>query len=150
MSKKEKWVTICPKCGSTDISPESNAVYIDSGLSTSYKQCEHCGHHSLVFPQVPKSKVPKNPKPVSKVKRPLYVQTGWGMGEFKYIIYIGLPLTLLIYLALWPLTQLGAMPLGIRPIRPLGIAFLLIIWLIGLYFLFKNQPKLPARRKSSC
>jgi DNA-directed RNA polymerase subunit RPC12/RpoP len=95
MAKKEKWVTICPKCGSSDISPESNPVYIESGLSTSYKQCENCGHHGLVFPQVPLSKVPKKTKPLSNVKNPTCVQTGYGEGYWKYLIYLVVPLAIL-------------------------------------------------------
>lgn len=136
MARKEKWVTICPKCGSTDISPESNPVYIMFGLSTSYKQCETCGHHGLIFPKVPKSKVPKKPKSSSKVKNPLMVQTTWGEGYFKYLVYIGLPLTILIDLVTLHLVQSGALQSNITPLM---ILITLVIWLLGLYFLFRRQ-----------
>jgi hypothetical protein len=88
------------KCGSSDISAESDPAYISSGLSGSYKQCENCGYHGLVFPQVPTSKVPKNPKPARKIKKPQMVQTGYGEGYFRYLLYISVPITLLILLAM--------------------------------------------------
>ena len=136
MVKKEKWVTICPKCGSTDVSPESNPAYIDSGLSTSYKQCENCGHHGLVFPKVPKSKVPKKTKPLSKVKNPTMVQTGYGEGYFKYLIYVSIPIMIFAYLAIFSSGYSGN---NLYLAAPLTISLTLLILILGTYYLFRRQ-----------
>jgi len=144
MGRKEKWVTICPKCGSTDISPESNAVY--AGFNQ-YKQCENCGHHGIIFPQVPKSKAPKKPKSPEKVKEPLMVQTAWGEGYFKYYIYLLLPLTIFMDIALW---RFGYLYSQNPVIVTIGIFINLAVWLLGTVYLLRGGTKSQAPHKGSC
>ena len=100
--KKEDYVTICPKCKSTDISFEKNLAYVWTGLLNQFKECKHCGHHELIFPKILKSKVPKNPKNINQIKDRELVQTSFGRGYYKYFLYIEIPLfiiMLIIYLS---------------------------------------------------
>ncbi|MFH1585552.1 MAG: hypothetical protein ABIB79_02205 [archaeon] len=63
--KAEKYITICPKCGSPDIqSGFSNAASANIGLAD--KICKNCGHTAQVFPEIPISEVkkPKDPKTI--------------------------------------------------------------------------------------
>jgi hypothetical protein len=145
MAKKEKWVSICPKCGSTNVSPESNPVYMESGLSGSYKQCENCGHHGLVFPQVPQSKVPKKTKPLGEIKNCIRVQTGYGEGYWKYLIYLIVPLALLTFI-FWSFNRTDSLYLP----APLTISMAALLLILGLIHIFKDQTKSPCPRKPSC
>ncbi|MBW1838884.1 MAG: hypothetical protein JRI49_03030 [Deltaproteobacteria bacterium] len=101
--KKERYVAVCPKCGSDDVKMETNPAYATSGLNMQFKQCMNCGHHGQFFPEVPKSKVTKNPKKPSEVKDRRLVQTSYGKANWAYVKYIGLPITLIF------LTILGIM-----------------------------------------
>lgn len=104
MRDKEKYITICPKCGSDDVSPEQDPAYVDSGLSSQFMQCNNCGHHGFIFPEAPASQVPKKSKETGKIKNIEFVQTSYGRGYFKYLIYIGMPfavLILLLFLISW-------------------------------------------------
>ncbi len=101
--RKEKYVTVCPKCGSSDVLPEQDPAYAGLGFPQ-FKQCNHCGHHGMIFPEVSASQVPKNPKSAKEIKDIQFVQTHFGKGYLKYWIYIGIPLmTLMLILLL--LTQ---------------------------------------------
>ncbi len=96
MAIKEKYVSVCPKCGSADVSPEQDAAYVASGLSGQFMQCSNCGHHGFIFPEAPASQVPEKPKSAEEVKDAEFVQTSYGRGYFKYLAYIGMPLAVLI------------------------------------------------------
>lgn len=100
MASKEKYVTICPKCGSADVSPENDPAYVASGLSNQFMQCNNCGHHGMVFPEVPESQVPKKPKNIKEIKDIEFMQTSYGRGYFKYLVYIGMPFAVLILILL--------------------------------------------------
>ena len=92
---KDYYVTVCPKCGSDNVKSETNPAYAFTGLLTQFKQCMNCGHHGQFFPEDLKSKVTKTPKKREDVKGREMVQTSFGKGYFKYLIYIAIPLTLL-------------------------------------------------------
>lgn len=85
---KEHYVTICPKCHSSDVSMEKNPVYAITGLLIHFKQCNNCGHHGQVFPEVPASEVPKKPKNIKKIKERQFVQTSYGKGYYKFILLL--------------------------------------------------------------
>jgi transcription elongation factor Elf1 len=94
-NKKEYHVFICPKCRSDDVSAEKNPAYVATGLLTQFKQCNNCGHHGQVFPEVLRSEVPKKPKSIKEIKQRELVQTSFGKGYFKYVIYITIPLSII-------------------------------------------------------
>ena len=73
---KRKLITICPLCHSKDVSADfSNYAAVYTGLFNNIKTCYNCGHTGMIFPQVPKSKVPKKPKDKRKIKHRKFVQT---------------------------------------------------------------------------
>jgi predicted RNA-binding Zn-ribbon protein involved in translation (DUF1610 family) len=94
---KGEYVTVCPKCGSTNVTFEENAAYVYTGLLNQFKQCHDCGYHGPLFPQVPRSEV-KEPLVPQKVKKVEGVQTAFGRGQFMYILYVGIPFLILILL----------------------------------------------------
>jgi len=55
----------------------------------------------MIFPEVPASQVPKKPKDVKEIKDIQFVQTSYGRGYLKYLIYIGIPLTILTLILLF-------------------------------------------------
>lgn len=49
---KEKYVKICPKCGSIDVQTDfSNPADWALGITPRYK-CNSCNHESTIFPEV--------------------------------------------------------------------------------------------------
>jgi len=83
------------------VSPENNPVYVATGLSNQFMQCNNCGHHGMVFPEVPESQAPKKPKDIKEIKNIQFVQTSFGKGYLKYWVYIGIPLTVLTLILLF-------------------------------------------------
>ena len=100
MPKKEDYVTVCPKCGSDNVSFEKEAAYVATGLSNQYKECNNCGYHGLIFPEAPRSQVTEKPKDIKEVKKVELVQTSFGKGYFKYLLYIAVPILIIILLLL--------------------------------------------------
>ena len=94
---KERYITICPKCNSTDVSGESNPAYVGAGLYFIFKQCNNCGHHGLVFPEVAESELPEETKKVERIKGRELVPTSYGRGYARTI----LPLSIVGYAALF-------------------------------------------------
>lgn len=84
-AKKRERVTICPKCGSDNVSFEKNPIHVTTGLFHQFKQCNHCGHHAQLFPEVPISKVPRNPKNPAMIKDRQLVQASFGRGYLFYL-----------------------------------------------------------------
>jgi hypothetical protein len=101
---KERYVTVCPKCGSDDVKGETNPAYAATGLVTQFKQCNNCGHHGQFFPEVPKSKVTKNPKKANEVKDKQLVEPTLGKGYYNWFKYVAIPLAIII-LIIWALTN---------------------------------------------
>ena len=53
--KKERYVKICPKCKSENVSPDfSLRTFGEQSEFNKYK-CNNCGHSSVFFPEQPKS-----------------------------------------------------------------------------------------------
>ena len=50
--KKEKYVMICPKCKSTDISRDHTNIIEDAMGLPSMFTCRKCGFTSHVFPEI--------------------------------------------------------------------------------------------------
>lgn len=49
---KEKWVKVCPKCGSKDITIVSlKSKFIVFGIPTQYR-CNKCGYLSFIIPEI--------------------------------------------------------------------------------------------------
>ncbi|HJW96617.1 MAG TPA: hypothetical protein VJ485_00465 [archaeon] len=92
---KERYVTVCPKCGSDDVQGETNPAYAASGLFNQFKQCNNCGHHGEFFPEVPKSKVAKIPKRPGEVKNKQLVEPSLGKGYYNWFKYIVIPLAII-------------------------------------------------------
>ncbi|MBN2094619.1 MAG: hypothetical protein JW727_01090 [Candidatus Aenigmarchaeota archaeon] len=66
--KKERWVYVCPKCGSKDIAIRSWDIAFNE------KICSRCGYTSQFFPQVPlkarkkqAGEIKKRPSPKGKL-----------------------------------------------------------------------------------
>lgn len=53
---KEKYVKICPKCGSTDVQVDFSNASFAIGSPVSHN-CNSCGTVGMVFPEVEESKV---------------------------------------------------------------------------------------------
>ncbi len=96
--KKERYVMVCPKCGSTDIKAETNPAYAITGLVLNFKQCCNCGHHGQFFPEELRTEVRKSPKKPKDVKGKNLVEVSFGRGYMKYLLYIAIPLTILAFL----------------------------------------------------
>ena len=92
---ERKYVTVCPKCGSKDVSFERNPAYAASGLLNNFKECDNCGHHGMLFPEVLRSNAGKN---TVNIKGRQMVQLSFGRGYYRYLIYFGIPLALIIFL----------------------------------------------------
>lgn len=96
--KKERYVMVCPKCGSTDIKAETNPAYAITGLVLNFKQCMNCGHHGQFFPEELRAEVRKVPKKREHVKDKTMVEVSFGRGYMKYLLYIAIPLTVLSFI----------------------------------------------------
>ena len=97
---KEKYVTVCPKCGSRDVTFEKQAAYVYTGLSNQFKQCNNCGYHGMIFPEVPVSGVEEQPLKAEEVKDRVVVQTSFGKGYLRYLLYIAIPLAAIVLLVI--------------------------------------------------
>ncbi|MBI4018940.1 MAG: hypothetical protein HY364_01665 [Candidatus Aenigmarchaeota archaeon] len=83
MSKRNK-VIICPLCNSKDISADfSNPLM--AGFGHIFKECHHCGHRGMLFPEVSLAHVPKNPKNPAKLKGRTLVNMTMGRGYRLYL-----------------------------------------------------------------
>ncbi|MBI5355536.1 MAG: hypothetical protein HZB68_03715 [Candidatus Aenigmarchaeota archaeon] len=102
---KEKYVRVCPVCRSTDVSHEKNLSYfIQSVVFGGFFQCNDCGYHGQIFPEVPISEIGKLKEPVVVSKKsyyPTYLSRGylaiyaalailWLVGLLVYIATRGL------------------------------------------------------------
>ena len=109
--EKNGYVTVCPKCGSNDISFEKEAVYVTTGLMNQFRQCNNCGFHGMMFPEILKSEfkesdvkkiknveTPQKSSSSEPVKTAEPMQTSFGKGYFKYLAYIAVPLIILFLL----------------------------------------------------
>ena len=106
-SEKEKYVKICPKCGSINVKVDfSNPVVWTYGTNVKYK-CNSCGHLSLLFPEVLNSNIKNYKKELKsgvkegkmKFKKEDLVDasTGFFVGVWEVIIsIILLPLILIL------------------------------------------------------
>lgn len=92
------YVTVCPKCGSTDIKAETSPAYAITGLINQYRQCMNCGHHGQFFPEELKSDVRKSPKKASEIPEKTLVETSFGKGYSKYVLYIAIPTSIIAIL----------------------------------------------------
>ncbi len=95
-NEQERYVTICPRCGSKDIIIEQDAIYAATGLINQFKQCQGCGFHGSMFPQVKSSEAPKRPRKVKELPKAEIAQTSFGKGYYKYILYISMPLIIVL------------------------------------------------------
>ncbi len=103
VKQKERYIAICPKCGSSNVKAETNPIYGATGLSTQFKQCNNCGHHGQVFPEVLESKVPKKVKKPEEVKEKQQVQTSFGKGYYKFLLYVIAPILVILVILLFVL-----------------------------------------------
>ena len=72
---KRKFFTVCPKCGSLDVSSDfSNPALVATGLINNAKVCNNCGYSSYFFPEKQidkkKSRESKKSKTSNKKKPP--------------------------------------------------------------------------------
>ncbi len=69
---EEKYIKICPTCGSPDIEADfSNAAAVADGFFYS-KRCNNCGYNGGFFPEIPVSQL-KKPKNPNEIKNNQYV-----------------------------------------------------------------------------
>lgn len=65
MEKEEKYVSICPVCGSLDIRADKSSLGVGYGAPLRSVRCS-CGYSAYVFPEVPESKIEEFRKNVKK------------------------------------------------------------------------------------
>jgi len=101
VKKKVKYVTICPICGSKDVSTDfSNPVAVTTGLFNNIKKCNHCGYTGMGFLEVPENQVPKKPKDIKTIKERRLVDVTYGRGMaglWKYAGPFGIVASLLVF-----------------------------------------------------
>ena len=52
MAEKERWVRVCPKCGSEDVTTDDKAgMWKFSGGTLSMYNCRKCGFRGALFPE---------------------------------------------------------------------------------------------------
>lgn len=84
---KEKYIQVCPKCKSTDISRDtSNILEGVAGLPSKYI-CHNCNHTGLVFPEVAMSEIEgfmekAEKKGLKKTKKKEVAETDINYGKF--------------------------------------------------------------------
>ncbi|MBI2652675.1 hypothetical protein HYX00_04380 [Candidatus Woesearchaeota archaeon] len=103
-SEKEKYVKICPRCGSINIGTDfSNPVVWAYGASPKYK-CMKCGYMGALFPEVPESKIKYYKSRIEKglklekiTKEPIDASTGYYVGIWEVILaLLSVPFFLII------------------------------------------------------
>jgi len=90
--KKQKFITVCPKCNSTDISVDfSNKATFAYGLPPKYI-CNNCDHRSEVFPEIPEEKTEQYKKHKKHItKEPQIDATpGYFALRLEFLIFFGL------------------------------------------------------------
>jgi hypothetical protein len=114
--KKERWVKVCPKCGSKGVvGDDSVPVFASTGLFNSIKKCENCGHTGVFFPEVPKNKAPKKTISPEKVKSATYFEPTYGQGAVEFLKVLGpvcLAIGLLSIIGGWNSIVPGAFYIG--------------------------------------
>jgi hypothetical protein len=92
--EKDRYVTVCPKCGSDNVKFETNPAYAYFGFINQFRQCCNCGHHGQVFPEELKSKVRKVPRKASEVTEKQFVEPMFGRGYSRVFWYIAFPISI--------------------------------------------------------
>lgn len=81
---KRNNVIICPLCNSKDVSADfSNPLM--AGFGHIFKECHHCGHKGMLFPEVSLADVPKKPKNPAKLKGRTLVNATMERGYRLYL-----------------------------------------------------------------
>lgn len=65
MNKKEKYLTICPKCKSLDVSSDNSDTLAGFGIPANYK-CNKCNYVAKIFPQITEKQVLKQKNDTKK------------------------------------------------------------------------------------
>ena len=53
-----------------------------------FKQCNNCGHHGRIFPEVPESEATEKPLDPKEIKEKQLIQTSYGKGYWKFIEFV--------------------------------------------------------------
>lgn len=69
----EKYITVCPNCGSTDVRLERMNIANRLGLDTEFV-CNNCGFTSKIFPELPIDKLEKYEKKLKEMDPDRYLQ----------------------------------------------------------------------------
>tara|TARA_Y100000310_G_C20689135_1_gene821038 strand:- start:291 stop:491 length:201 start_codon:yes stop_codon:yes gene_type:complete len=64
--KKEKYVKICPKCGSKDVSSDLSVASIARGSFQNDFKCNKCEYKGMFFPEIGESKLKEYRKKLKK------------------------------------------------------------------------------------
>ena len=99
-NKKEKYVRICPICGSTDVSPDfSIPAAVAAGALYMYR-CNRCDYVGVLFPEVLVDELPE-PEDIKRIKKDYPVMNiTYGRGIFallKYLAPLGFVFSLAMY-----------------------------------------------------
>jgi hypothetical protein len=97
---EDDYIKICPKCGSDNVSFERNPAYVAMGLLNQFGQCDNCGFHGQIFPEVPISERGDFAVNVDKVEKRQLVQTAFGKGYLNYFLFIELPISFIYFIIL--------------------------------------------------
>jgi len=117
---KKKFITICPKCNSTDVKTDfSNPGLVGTGLFVNAKVCNNCGYSSNFFPEIEEDKLPEEKK-IKKQEKKELVNTTYGkninwLWRFSGPIGIGLSIIFLFFYnvkAIFYLGLVGLLPLS--------------------------------------
>lgn len=88
---EERYVKICPYCGSTDLSSHSEPAAVRTGMVDSVMKCNHCGYVGHIA-EISASEVPESPKPLDELPERPMVDKRYGKGIVTGVLKIVGPL----------------------------------------------------------
>ena len=85
---KDRWVKVCPKCGSKEIT--NRGMISSRALSPNYV-CQSCGHQSPLFPEIKAEEakaIPDMPRKFTPSQLPIFANKSEKPGRSKPLVII--------------------------------------------------------------